>query len=304
MGFYKFLDSKDVGFILNGSLRFGRFQKYRLMELLSGDDWIGDRREGLATTLIKHEFARVGNSTSYGSYNTYVRYFEGYALCFSHGDYDAVRKAMMIDAPYPYDGCVAIADLERLLQAIANGVHPGGRVGDDFGIYYGPCTYEEKPEVCTIEMGEPEEPNPFLKDPKYKAQSEFRILLQPRSRMRMLDDLPVKIVSPAGLFSKMPVEPTNRLAPLRFQMRREDAIAALKAILKEKKVEAEEMTLGERRERLSSAFREAYGSLRFGHDSGSPSLDGFLIMPTVPMSTIFRLVDSLLSDLDRGIKPC
>ena len=49
MGYFRFMDSQWIPFMLKGRLRVGNAQYYRLLEVFTGDEWIGDQEEVRAT---------------------------------------------------------------------------------------------------------------------------------------------------------------------------------------------------------------------------------------------------------------
>jgi hypothetical protein len=298
---YKFLNASDAPHVLGGSLKLGSLSKYRLMEALTGDGWIGDRQEGIAITHRTEEF-RDG----YRGYNNrYIRHIEGYLFCASHGDIGRLRQSMMVDAPISYDGCIEIVSGYTLFELIKAAPYLNGSVADYFTVGAAPCRYEEIPPIHMGGPGANVRPNPFLKSLRYASQSEFRIFLQPRDEVPRHDDLFLTIEVPDGLFR---LQPPGNLGPRManpFEMEREAAIAELTNVMDIWDAGPGRLNSGdggeeELHEQLLPQLCRAYGALRFTHDLRSLMLDTVLVAPPPHPSMIYNGLRWFLQDARAG----
>uniref|UniRef100_UPI003D10CAAB hypothetical protein n=1 Tax=Rhodopila sp. TaxID=2480087 RepID=UPI003D10CAAB len=220
MGQYKFLDSRYIDNLLRGQLRFGRLIYYRLLEVVTKDQWIGDTSEGLALTKIQNlsitpaapnplaqrrlEEARIVKMVEGSSVNisncTFVNEVDCFVFCFSQGDLKHLKDIMCdpVRPDYAYDGCVSLPTPEALARAVLQtGIVDGRPVGDKFIVSVGAANYELAAHDFLKDGVAPA--NPFKKDRRYIAQQEARIVLIPREPIQC-DFVSVTIASPSTLF--------------------------------------------------------------------------------------------------------
>jgi hypothetical protein len=221
MGEYKFLDRKYIDRLLGGEILFRRLIYYRLLEVVTQDQWIGDASEGVARTAIdyalvspadpkptlrrKLEEARLvkmdDNSTVKITNMTLTAEVDCFVFCFSSGDLTRLAETMCAtDKPeYAYDGCVSILDPTVLAQAIYDSGKLGGRpIRDNFSVTVGPVSYYEAVAQDFLTGGMPSA-DPFKKDRRYAAQREMRIVLMPRNPIES-DSAVVIVDKPDTLF--------------------------------------------------------------------------------------------------------
>lgn len=207
-GIYKFLDKEDLHFILEkGNFKFGRLKYYRLLEAVTGDQWIGDLNEGIHITesgkieispenpnleareeLAKARIAQVSESSTLIMEGVkIISQRDCFVLSLADGDLDALAQAMCSQEPgkLGYDGCIEILDLTKLASLIhLNGKLPdGSRVSNLFTIEVGGVKYEVlEPHDFQSSLFIPPG-DAFLKSKTYSAQCEVRIVLYPKERM-------------------------------------------------------------------------------------------------------------------------
>lgn len=183
---YKFLRSEHLPALLGGSVRLGSLGYYRLLEGLSGDDWIGDKSE-----------ARVNAQIADGLYTApgggHIRFTnctplvtgDGYVFSFSRGDFDPLSALFQQSRPGMdgYSGCVRVLDADRLRHAlargtIANGALAGSTLHSLGRVELQEVTYKDSPPLQLHPFGALPKGNPFLKSAKFSTQSEVRICVQ------------------------------------------------------------------------------------------------------------------------------
>lgn len=224
MGFYKFLHTKDISKYTNeGSIRFRRLKYYRLLEVATGDQWIGDRAEGLSVTRINTEvspsnpnpdakrwlkdagIADLGDtSNSIVIKNaTLTREYDCFIFSFSKGNVDELTSAMCDPQRlyYAYDACLKIRDPVSLCEALRkDGLVNGKPLADHFAIHLGQVNYGKMEHDFSAAGVAPADP--LLKDDRFKAQSEFRLILAPKETV-IGDDVTVSLQSAASFFSEI-----------------------------------------------------------------------------------------------------
>ena len=203
--FYKFLDKQYVAGTAAGRLKFGRLRYYQLLEIVTGDQWIGDRKEGLAKTTVNatlraddpNDAALIERAESAGLFRlepgrktqvtmkdvTLYNVVDCFVFCVSNGDLAILTTEMT--APerkkYAYDGCIHLVDPAEIAKRIwERGTVDGQPVSTNFeGVRFGPVTYEWKEsEFTSAPVGKGD---PFLKDAIYSPQREWRFVLFPRA---------------------------------------------------------------------------------------------------------------------------
>lgn len=219
---YKFLNNWDLTYIIDhGSLKFGRLQYYALLEFVTGDDWIGDQKEGNDTgelnggtdTPERREFlknsgiAHAEDGTITFENVNYVVRSEGFALCLSQGDIEQLMPEMTKDRKKTngYDRCLMVTDLHKLIEKIKKGKlsapYEGQVCENVFNLMFGAVDYSDRTENDMLNTLREPIPNFFRKDNKYKTQSEFRIVLTPKFNVEFtVDAIFVNIENPRDSF--------------------------------------------------------------------------------------------------------
>ena len=229
MGYYKFLRSEYIDKTLkSGQIRFGRLLYYRLLEHSTGDQWIGDRLEGLANTVVNLKITAdnpnqsakkilhdkniisMVDAASLEMRNAIIKDdIDCYIYSFSYGDVLKL-KAVMSDPKrpdYAYDACIQIADGEVLYRAIkdwgevtrADGTG-ATRLSDHFHVGWGYVRYGSSQFDFNRHGIAPADP--LKKDSRYREQAEVRVILGPKHRT-FGDFVRVSIKNPNRLFREM-----------------------------------------------------------------------------------------------------
>lgn len=201
MGFYRFLHSRWIDSTMSGLLRVGNARYYRLLELATDDDWIGDRGESMAVAHINSlqvnddnrdpavlrmmELNRIGTVAPGASMSmkgvTISSRHDCYIQSMSQGEYSDLEP-IMTDPSNPrfaYDGCIEFIDPHALCTHLMRYGTIGSRPLADvfYRIDCGPVQYIGQ---ATDAFAAPIQGNPYLKHPKYASQSEFRIVFHCR----------------------------------------------------------------------------------------------------------------------------
>lgn len=244
MKVYKFLDPQHAAIVAAGSLRFGSDRYYRMLELGTGDDAIGDALEAVAITrpppfvvdastrsdeelrAICDEARRykidIGFHDEPGvnirANVTIINHFPCYILSLSGGEFSKLVSELS-DAPDGprYGACVSFECVRTLAQLIwqhgtcSIGDSETAPVRDHFEqIVPGMVRYETLPRY---EFGAgPIAADPFRKSKKYAGQGEVRIVLVPKVRHRMQDHLTVSC-APAAAIAKIEYSRASSPAP-------------------------------------------------------------------------------------------
>lgn len=194
---FKFLDKAHAGLVASGHLRFGDLRRYRLMEVVFADQWIGDREDGVAISDLgpmrisddvsdqedREKAARLGIIGNMGKGSaieigrTVFRHsIDGFAFSCAIGDLDTLAETMCRSEGRPnYDACVRIKNVEELARRVTEQVealHPG-----TFKVKYGPIDYLRG---HAGQVAEPAPADPFKKRAFYAEQAEYRIFLEGR----------------------------------------------------------------------------------------------------------------------------
>jgi hypothetical protein len=208
-GDYKFLKSEHVdGLVKDRNIRFGRLNYYRLLEVATGDQWIGDKTEGIAETKVETEYSAEkpdpvaeqrlkdagllsstdGITPTVSITGTVIHdHVDCFVFSFSRGEFDKLRAVMCNpDRPdYSYDACVQILNAEALVTALReNGrVGLGGeRLSEHFDVEMGRVRYDRAVHDFSVAGVAPGDP--LVKDARYEEQSEVRIILLPKGQVR------------------------------------------------------------------------------------------------------------------------
>lgn len=303
--FLKFLEYKHVPSLLSGNLRFGSLQKYRILEILSGDSWIGDRREGLVVNFIEQRVRTDtrGNTIS-ENMSKYIRHVEAWAFCMSMGSiYDLVIAMARTSPAYSYDSCTSISDIQILVDRVKNASYSEGRISDFFGVYSRFCVYRSTPEVNFVQNDNFAGPNPFLKDLQYIPQCEYRILLVPKAPIKYQDDIFLSIGDCSDIMQARRLSSGKLITPSQlFTMDLDAALLTLQTIVQDWYKEFPDVThadairMDEWHERLKPIIGDAYGSMRFRHGQPDEFVDMMFVIKHWTPDPIYRALRSYLSD--------
>ncbi len=213
MTYFKFIDSEFINTWLEGSLRIGNAGYYRLLEIATNDEWIGDREECqvIAETgpvsitpenrdpsalrmLEDNGIANVPPGATFIIQDsaTIIHSTDCYILSLCTGDIDTLRP-IMTDTQrvrFAYNGCVEFIDPEALCRHLySNGIvngRPFSEIFDRIELghvkYYGQDTDPWNAEIRA---------NPFLKSGKYEEQFEYRLVFYPRERGLSADHITI-----------------------------------------------------------------------------------------------------------------
>ncbi|MFS2010352.1 hypothetical protein ACCD06_10815 [Azospirillum sp. CT11-132] len=202
MGIYRFLNKEHVGSLLNGCLRFGSLQRYRLLEEIKGDKWIGDRREYVSESLIEKAssnspadrdlFKSLKNDGAIsvnGSCEVVIQNVKiikngnGFVFSMCAGEIEELKESMCNPKDdSAYDACIEIKNVELLCAKIwSHGTVDGTPIPDlFFSISHDRVAYDW--DIASyIPYGT--FPSPFKKLPSYQKQSEYRIFLEPKTNI-------------------------------------------------------------------------------------------------------------------------
>jgi hypothetical protein len=202
MNVFKFGPCDHVACLLKGNVWCGNLRFFRLLELASGDPHIGDQMEGLQPTvasLIRGDdkanaeildhlkgYVHVEGSTEKLVFenNKFIKRVDGFALCFSVGNFDDLTKAVR-DGCFgsaAYDHCLSIERAEDFAKALwEHGKFREGNISR-------PVKDAFAEPVCDmvsydledhdIRNGPVREASPFRKLPRFAAQREWRIFFE------------------------------------------------------------------------------------------------------------------------------
>jgi len=226
-GFFKFLSAQPIDrMILDGTVRISTLAHFRGLE---GSQWIADRNEGVTNVKVTNAAVRSGEGGAQAgepwrphgfhpivqaSGNSRIGFDscifsyahpEVYVFCFSVGNLETLTQAMCRDAAVPYDACVRIIVPPELLahrllnrgSIIELGDKPAKHYFARFSAQA--VTYDWREHQHSA--GQAPAPSPFQKDPFFQSQSEFRIVLYPKSPMEQ-QHLTIRLPHPEKVFSE------------------------------------------------------------------------------------------------------
>jgi hypothetical protein len=218
---FKFLRSSHIDQIVkDGCIRIASLDYYRNIE---GQQWIGDRHEGLVEVNYREPITITGNqldritplyaipTMSVGSGGTIIvsnviHAFSTpnvYIFCAASGELDPLTNVMCRQGEDPYDGCVRIDDMQLLMHRIKHRgtvvEYENAKVRDVF--HQLECKLVTYGNVVRDQSEGKPPPMGFLKDVIFFAQSEIRIALYP-SRSIDTPTLTIKIPSPHTIFTE------------------------------------------------------------------------------------------------------
>jgi len=226
-GVYKFLHSRHLNDILRkGTLKIGSLSNYRGLEAKA--QWIADELEGsirldpsgmviteadnrldpmLPQSLAgRHVHVESGGQIAFAPGVTMtVQHPEVYIFSASEGDLCELADTMCRGAHDPYDACIQIRDIHHLAHRLFyRGAVPelaNARMSKLFQAFE--CSGVRYDVLARgPELGRAPEASPFLKDAKFAAQHEIRIVFWPRKPVD-LSTLLVRIPRPNQLFEEV-----------------------------------------------------------------------------------------------------
>ena len=253
MACFRFMSEKWIDDALGGKFRLSSLADFRLMEIVYGDDRIGDLMEGVNHSqvtgihfsnsedqpelrkrledakilVIEEPFAgsiMINNSLI-------IDQVDGYVLCFADGDFGQLQKSMCVGS---YDSSIKVEDL----QDFANCMYETGISGE-----HGPLKdILGRPEVqkvfytneiIDIRYQDRVKASPFLKRAKYSDQSEVRIFF-PLKKKSLDEPIIIEFSPPHGMIEEVcrgvETGPDKSIAPAQF---RGDAVKELLNVLDE-----------------------------------------------------------------------
>jgi hypothetical protein len=295
---FKFLGADAVPFMLDGSIQFGSLRKYRLLELLTGDAWIGDRREGIETTMLPNGPGFRNNSR--------VLILDAYVLSLSQGEFeDLVDGMTATPTAYTYDGCIEITNFNSFTSRLNAAPFEDSTVGEKFHISAAPCEYIATPEIHQMIDDVAVEPDPFTKAERYAPQREFRVMLRGKGEMRYKDHVRIQIGDCSRFMEQRPL-PEGGPAPDLFSLSIDEAMKALTDLYHDwEKVWSDDFRdiddmAGDFGAQISATIGKAYGSLRFSHGYSNDLMD--LILSTRPMTDmhVYNQLRNIIRDYASG----
>jgi hypothetical protein len=200
--YYKFLNKCHIPTTVKGQFRFGRLRYYQLLEMVTGDEWIGDRHDGLGTTNVTIRLegnpgedalrkrlsdARIisaGSETKVSITGLkIINEIDCFVFCFSKGDLNQLVENMCSAerADYAYDGCLQLKNPEEIRRRRWNeGKVEGRPLNELFEIaIFDEVRYDGKESEFVSAPIAPADP--FVKLRKYTSQQEWRFVLKPRT---------------------------------------------------------------------------------------------------------------------------
>ena len=200
--YYKFLDKKYVSSTIEGSLKFGRLRYYQLLEIMTGDQWIGDRNEGVARTkvtatlqegnpehaVLLDRLSKTGFKLGPGSSAelrdvTIRNELDCFVFCVSEGELAQLAASMSAPerAQYAYDSCLQLRDPQEIMQRLwAQGFVDGQPLPALFkSLHFGQVSYDWAER--DLGDGPAASGDPFVKSSRYTEQRERRFVLVPNA---------------------------------------------------------------------------------------------------------------------------
>lgn len=201
LGVYRFMDSEYVPGLLSGRIRIGNAKYYSLLEIVTGNKWIGDKEECVARGMADNISVspdrrdpddlriltdyRITDNVPEGSTFTVqslniINQGNYFIWSASRGDIESLRATMSNPqyAQFAYDGCIEILNPEAfaghiLKHGMINGV-PLRNVMKDVipaPVDYTQRVFDIREENISL--------SPFVKAPDFKLQSEYRFAFSP-----------------------------------------------------------------------------------------------------------------------------
>tara|TARA_B100000378_G_scaffold277850_1_gene279209 strand:+ start:1099 stop:2109 length:1011 start_codon:yes stop_codon:yes gene_type:complete len=203
--YFKFYNHEYENCFLNQPMqfRFGRLKYYRLLEILSGCDMIGDLYEGIsiskvgelsstsntrnAREIIRNlritypdDLDRLPNIKWNFSNIKVISVVDCYIFSLAHGDFETAATTFGRCGPNAYDRASEFSDISLLVKAIAGGTVDGQNVSSEFDICAASVKYTGGKIHDVMTNLNYETSDPFQKRPQYDGQMEYRIVLIPK----------------------------------------------------------------------------------------------------------------------------
>lgn len=205
VAYYKFLRAEHLDYVVDGSLRLGSLQSYRLAERFFGNQWIGDRNDAVLEMPV-HDGVVLGTGGRIAvivNGNRAISTAEGFVFSFAEGEIGPLKEEFGKDRPgmSGYSSCVEILDPTQLLEAIKagtciSGIHAGKIVADVGAVKLAAVTYDRTADAISP-FGGNCPPNAFVKDARFSIQREWRVFIDVETTDDYLD---IRLQKPASLF--------------------------------------------------------------------------------------------------------
>lgn len=269
-GIFKFLSKEHIDSFISGSIRMGGFDTYSLLELITGDQWIGDKQESISITFLDH----LATPNMVMSGNHVISREFGYCLSLSHGNIDKLRHTMAASAsPYRYDACIEITDPHRFMQRLGGALEKFFANFRSMGFEGRVVTYAGAGNEYNAKHFNDFNPHDtFLKPAMYSDQSEYRIAVTMDEPDQTQNYLQIEISDLSDIVRQveMPSAPNNYKSP--FNLSEEEARSQIRATLAA--IEKFDGTEHFKYENAAKDLIYAYGCLRFSSiDFRHPELD-------------------------------
>lgn len=195
MSLYRFLDSQHVSGILNGQIRVGNLNYYRLLEIVTGDKWIGDKEEGIARNTLsaisitpenrdsktleileENNIAQIApGSTFICSQINIISYVNCFIWSMSLGELRDLKPIMTNpeNSLYTYNSCIEIMNVAAFSRHLMTYGTINGEPAGKLFTNIGQNRVEYLGNEGDLRNGKIQA-SPFLKSPIYKTQAEFR----------------------------------------------------------------------------------------------------------------------------------
>jgi hypothetical protein len=222
---FKFLDRKNIDdMLVEGTIRVSTLSHFRKLE---GSDWIANRNEATTIVNVNEPFVLSSSGSEHsepwrpesttgvlsvirgGSITVNNMIFayqhpDCFIFCASVGERETLTQAMCRDAVQPYDACIRIrVPFDQFVHRLFyRGVvlELNERVQKLFSKpRFQRVTYDAF-ERDYIE-GQAPAPSAFRKHPKFAAQSEIRILLEPKQEIQT-KQITIRLQHPERIFEE------------------------------------------------------------------------------------------------------
>jgi hypothetical protein len=274
-GLFKFLSQEHVDAFISGSIRMGGFDTYSLLELISGDQWIGDKQESRSVTFVDN----VSNAHVSIRGNIIISRNYGYCLSLSHGDIEQLSDAMAnSDSPYRYDACIEIINPHKFMRRLASALD---RIFSNFGKmgFEGRAvTYAGTGNEHAANNFDNHNPyDPFLKPEKYSAQAEYRIVVLMDQADQKHNYLQLQIGDLSDIVQQRKIHNNPQTYNEPFILDEYEARSSIISILESMK--KLDRTDHAKYEAATKGLIYAYGCIRFcKNDFRHPELEFFIMM--------------------------
>ena len=273
--YYKFLSEEHLAAFMSGAIRMGGFDTYSLLEIITGDRWIGDREESRAITRLD----RLSTRQIFVKNSSFVSMSYGYCFSLSVGNFERLRDAMINSlSPYKYDACIEILNMPQFLRRLGLALEKTFPNFREMGFEAKTVTYSDAGNQHDAKhWNDYNSHNPFSKPTIYSDQKEFRVAVTMDRDDQKYNYLKVEAgdISDIARPIKLPSMPVVWSNPFRLnEVEAKQSIRDSLAIM--------ESYGGEAHPGRDSAIDDlvyAYGCLRFGPGNyRSRELDFSIIM--------------------------